>query len=202
MLLNNFFGGNAYSSSANAASGLYNFVVPAHRQGRSRVTKFSWTPGATSHTLTAMRPLATSVFTTADAAASQAVIVLSADPGAGIANAIAANDLLVIRQNDGSFTSHKVSSVSGLSITLTANLSKVLSAGAEVWFYGVIGDTDPALTVAHPTYALPTGSTTSLTGDTNFVISSHDKNQPILLQVDNATNVGTAREVVWVHTLN
>jgi hypothetical protein len=200
MLLQNTFGGNVAAGITATAGTVITVVAPAHRQGRTRVTKVSYTGTGTAHTLTAMRPLSRTTLS-ANAAASQAVINLTGDPGTlfSPANVIAANDYLVIRHDDGTFGVYKVSSVSTLQITLTGNLSVACSAGATVWFLGITTDTDPATGLAHPAWTLGT-TTNSLTGDGDVLVNSHQEDSPILLYSNNATNAGTFIEVIFRHT--
>jgi hypothetical protein len=199
MLLQSYFGQNVVANQTATADTVINAIAPASPNGYTQVSRYRYSPGSADHVVTGMRPIG-KTYIAADAAASQAVIRLLADPGASISptNLIAAGDYLVIKNNDGTFVAVKVSSVSGLSITLTANLSKALSAGNEVWFYGVKTDTDPVTGLAHPKWTLATGDVRTLSGDSNgLLIASHEANQPILMQSDNVTDAGTLLEMVY-----
>lgn len=193
------YGGNGLGSDTQTAGTVINRLVPARVGAFSRITKLVYTAGATAHTVYAMRSLGRTTLS-ADAAASQAVINLTAEPGPS-GNTIAANDYVAIRQDNGAVIVAKVSSVSSLAVTLTANLSVAISAGASVWFFGVAGDTDPKTTLVHPKFTGTASVTTSYSDDAGGVVASHAKDEPILVQSNNATNAGVIEQVSYTHTL-
>lgn len=158
--------------------------------GVAKVAKVLYTAAATAHTLTAMRVLG-STRLSGNANSGQPVIDLAADPGPS-GNSIAANDWLIVRNDDGSLFVAKVSSVSTLAITLTANLSAAITAAkSRVWFFGVAGDTDPKSGEPHPSFALASGGQTVISEAPPFcVASAWFQGEPLLLQVNNATNAG------------
>lgn len=127
------------------AGTVINRVIPPLANRRTRITTIDVVCGSTAHTLSIMRALGRTTLSAA-ALASQAVINLTADPGAVVSpytgvNAIAANDYLVIEKPDGSMHLGIVSSVATLAITLTANVpTGGFNNGADVWFFGIPSD--------------------------------------------------------------
>lgn len=169
----------------------------------TRIDKLAITVSTTQHLLTIMRPLNKTTLSAA-AAASQAVVALTADPGDYPAtmqqadNAIAASDYVVVQLSDGTFFVTTVSSVSSLNITLAANLPIAANSGASFWFYGIITDTNPNDVLAHARFTLPVSGTTVLgNGDGQGWYSSvrgspllplvTGKFEPLILQIDNGT---------------
>lgn len=96
------------------------------------------------------------------AAASQAVINISADPGNYSAlnascrtanNLIAANDWVVYQAADGTYIVDTVASVSTLAITMTTNCpTGGVLAGAPFWWFGIETDTNPNNGLVHPRF--------------------------------------------------
>jgi len=151
----------------------------------AKITSLSYTAGATAHTLTFFKAFGVTKLTAA-ALASQAVIKLAADPGAGTAaGALAANDKLVIEKPDGTLHYAVVQSLSGLDVTLTANVpTGGFAANARVWNYGVSGDGNA------PTLNAPSGATTPYTDTLAGVMGGGMPGAPIIVESDNATNQG------------
>lgn len=180
------------------------------------------TTSTTAHILTVLRPL-NKVTTTAAAAAAQAVINISADPGnyTGIRtadNAIAASDWVAYQCIDGTWVVDLVSSVSSLAITMTNNVpTSGVASGAEFWFFGIETDSNPCDATVHPRYTC-TASSTNVFGSYDAAVGwqgsiqapnsslfsasllhadmKTGKGHPLLLVVDNATAAGTLEEVV------
>lgn len=200
------FGGNGDGGKTQTAGTVIQYLVPPNRNGYTRITTLVYTDTGTAHTLTFLRPLGATTASAA-AAASQAVVNLTADPGVaagygGINNGIAANDFIAIRHSaDGVTRLYKVSSVSTLAITLTANLTVAVAAGDKVWFFGITTDTDGRTGSAHP--ALKGGAAS---GDVTFtdrdagVIASVAKDEPILFNSNNATGAGTLKQIGYCYT--
>lgn len=159
-------------------------TLPAKKRHWTHLLFAKYIAGATAHTLTVMQALGTTTLSAA-AAAGQAVVALTADPGVGTASGvIAANDYVVIEKPDGTFHTGIVSSVSGLNVTLTANVpTGGFAALAPVWFFGVIGD-------GHPQYTLTASVATTLQSTIGSVVSSLRRYQPLILHSGNATNAG------------
>ena len=199
-LIANAFGGNGLGKKSVAFGTKINSLVPARQGAYTRVTTFKYTAAGTAHTVTALRSIGRAKLA-AGAAASQAVVVLDRDPSPA-GNAIAANDYVSYRNDDGTFVFDTVASVSSdkKTITLTTNLVSAISAGADFWLHGVAADTDPKTGSAHPTYPAPASVTTTYTDNVQGVISSNDRDEPILLQSDNITATGSLDAVSYCYT--
>lgn len=194
----NSFGGNGVGGLTAAAGTRIRFLIPPVVRGYTRITKLVYTAGATAHTLTVPRPIGK---TTANgsAAAAQAVINLTADPGP-TGNLIQANDLLAIRETDGVTRLYIVSSVATLAITLTTNLVAGVANLASVWNFGILGDTDPITGRAHPTLRGIVLVTTTYEDREGGVIAGHEVDSPVLVDSDNATNAGVLEQLSWSYT--
>jgi len=192
------FGGNGVGGVTAAAGTRFRFLIPPRLRGYTRVSKLVYTAGATAHTVTACRPIGK---TTASAAstATATVINLNADPGPS-GNALAANDLLAVRETDGVTRLYTVSSVATLSITLTGGLTAGLAAGGSVWNFGVTGDTDPTIGRAHPTWRGVASDTSTYEDREGGVVAGHEADAPILIDSDNATDQGYLDLLSWSYT--
>jgi hypothetical protein len=185
-----------------SANTVIDVVIPPYSGYRTALTYLAYSLGSTAHTITVMRPLGHTTLSTA-AAAAQAVINLTADPGTpassmlaspygeipAAVNAIAANDYLVIKNpTTGIYNLYVVSSVATLAITLTANVpTGGFNIGQDVWFFGVAADTEQALWNLTPTVSVR--NTYSSGGKPLFV--TPDINQPLILHSTNGTAAGT-----------
>lgn len=129
---------------------------------------------ATAQTLTVMQVLGVTT-ASADAAASQKVVNISADPGS-----IAANDYCVIKLTNGHYQVNKVASVSTLAITFTDNLEGAVASGNAIYFMGVVGD-------GHAQYAIAASEETEFSSDVGAFVGKA-KNYPMILSCTNATN--------------
>lgn len=160
-------------------------VPPGPATARACVGTYGYTPAGTAHTMT-MMPAISLVSCSTDAAAAQAVISLTQNPTAFDGTIIAANDFISFQNEDGSYSYGKVSSVSGLNITLTASLSKKVLKNAPVWFHGAPSDhTDRAFTMNASIL------NTFVGGDFRLrACSALAKGEPILVHVDNVTATG------------
>lgn len=193
----------------------------------TRLLYAAYTAGATAHTLTVMRPLGVTTFS-ADADSGQAVVNITADPGAystntgGVPrtanNPIAANDFVVYECADGTFALDTVSSVSTLAITLSNNVpTGGVKSGGKFWFFGIITDTNPADALAHPQYTLAANTVTTLGGTASESVggvvgtiahgplfsslAGYDgKYQPLILHSGNATNAGVLEEAISLYS--
>lgn len=189
------YGGNGRGKKTQAAGTTIEVLVPPHVSGVTHITKIVYTAAGTAHTITVMRPVGR---TTASAAAStgQAVVAFTADP-----NTIAANDWVAIRHStDGVTRQYKVSSVAGLNVTMTANLGATVAAGDKIWVFGVAGDTNPTDGEAHPGLTGTASVTTSYSDSDSGVVSSYAKDDPLLVQSNNATAAGTIEQVSYSYT--
>ena len=211
----------------NAGTVITRLITPMQNMF-TRLLYLVYTAGATAHTLTVMRPLGVTTFT-ADAASGQAVVNIAEDPGAYSTNTggtprtanngIAANDFVVYEAADGTYVLDTVSSVSTLAITLSNNLpTGGVVEGGKFWFFGVIGDTNPADALAHPQFTLAASTVTTLGGSPGEAVGGivgtiphgelwadmdvrHDgKNQPLIIHSGNATNAGVLEQVVAAYS--
>src|SRR5574341_654632 len=203
----------------NAGTVITRLIEPV-KNAFTRLTSFVYTNLATAHTLTVMRPLNKTTLSAA-AAGGQADITITADPGNYPAssrvadNVIAANDFVVLEAADGTFILDTVSVVAGLVITLTNNLpTGGCKSGAVLWFFGVIADTNPADSLAHPQFTLTASVVTRLGSDpgdsiagfigtipnpnTDFTLNG--KYEPIILHSGNATNAGIMEKATAIYS--
>lgn len=194
----NAYGGNGIGRTTATAGTRIRVLVPPDPNGYTRLTKVTYTAQGTAHTLTVARPLGKTTLT-AYAAPGQAVVNLAADPNPS-GNAIAAGDILAIRETDGVTRLYTVSSVSTLAITLTANLTVGAALGATVWSFGALGDTHPLTGRPHDTLDGTASTTTSYEDREGGVFATFTYDDPILLDSDNATAAGTFRQVSYSYT--
>lgn len=195
------YGGNVFGTLTATAGTVINLLIPPRRGAVTRVPQVRYTAGATAHTLTALRSLGRTKASAA-AATGQAVVNVTANPGPS-GNALAANDWVAIRHSaDGITRLYRVSSITALAVTMTVNFAVAVAPGDDVWMMGAAGDTDPRIGAAHPAFALASGATTTLADDTTGVACSHAQDEPVLLQVDNATNAGTLNLATSAYTAN
>ena len=177
------------SQTAAAGTALQRLVPPGLSTARACVAAYAYDCGATAHTMTIM-PSIMSVSVSTDAASGQAVVSLSSNPTAFDGSIIAASDFISFQNEDLSYSFGKVSSIAGLNVTLTANLTKKVLKGAVVWFHGAPGDhTDRQFTMKASTLNTFPG------GDFRVhACAALDKGQPILVNVDNITAAG-----IWTY---
>lgn len=148
-------------------------LIPPERGLFTTLADIWYICGGTAHALTVMRPLG-KTYTTAAAAAAQAVINVARNPGtyshfgtiSTADNALAANDYCVYQTADGQYVVDTVASVSSLAITMTGNVPTAgVLAGAPFWFFGLTTDLNPANNTAHPVFTLTASATTKLGSD-------------------------------------
>jgi hypothetical protein len=188
------------------AGTVINVLVPPRKGCFTVLTSLAYLSAGTQHTVTAFRPLATTILT-ADAAAGQAVVALQREPGNYAANALAdggpvpstadntvtANDWFVFEKPDGTFHLAQANAVlSALALTLTANLpTGGLKAGTRAWFLGAAADVNPRSGRAHTSFAPPVSARTVYQESLAGVLGSFAVYEPILLQSSNGTAAGT-----------
>jgi hypothetical protein len=212
MALPNFFGVKSYGSVTQTAGTVINRLVEPMANAYSLVLRMIYINQANQHVITALRPLGSTTFA-ADAAAGQAVVVLTVDPGVYLPtssfrtanNAIAAGDYVCYQAADGTYVFDTVASGTYAALTLTTNLPTLgVLAGAPFWFFGIKTDLNPNDGVAHPTFtAVPAGSgygVKEFVDETAGIVASIGKNEPILLQSDNLTAAGILNQVVAAYT--
>ena len=181
---------DAYGSKTAAFGTAITRVVSPRAGLRAAVSGFAYTAGTTAHTLTFLTAQSETTIST-EAASGQAVIALTTIPTASDGSLLAANDFVIVQHEDGSWSDYVVSSISGLNVTLTGNLSKKVLKGSRVFFMGVIAD--------HPDrqYTIAASTTLQISGgDVRLRCATANKdNEPILAHSANATVAGT---LVWL----
>jgi hypothetical protein len=193
------------------------YLIQPDRGGKTVLTSLSYTDGGTAHTITLMLPIGRTTAVGANAAG-QAVLNIAADPGnplrglnpnwtGGANDALAANDFIAVREQDGVTRLYKVSSVSTLAITLTTNLSAGTLGGESVWMFGIPTDTNGQTGKAHT--ALLSGSSSAAVtfpaanaGADSAVEGTINADEPILVNSNNATATGTISEMSWCYSVN
>lgn len=189
-------------------------LVEPRKDAFTKLSYLEYTNLTTAHVLTVMRPLGKTTLT-ADAAASQAVINITANPGSYSTlmnpvprtanNLLAASDFVVLQLADGTYVLDTVSSISTLAVTLATSLPTLgAKAGAILWHFGVIADVNPFDAIAHPQFTLPVSSTTvygTRPGDSLAGwIGSYGTNEPLICHSGNATAAGIMERVQAIYT--
>lgn len=179
------------SQTATLDVAMLRLIPPAGDNLRACAGNFAYIAGGTQHTLTAMVTVQTGKFA-ADAVSGQAVISLNKGFTSLDGTIMTANDYVSFLQEDGTYAYGKISSVSGLNVTLSANLAKNVNKGDPVWFHGAPGDhTDRQF------YLLASTLITFNAGDLRVrMATASDKGTPILMHVDNITAAG---KWLWQH---
>lgn len=164
--------------------------------GIARVNKINYTSGSTVHTLQFLRSQGSTTTTAAAAAGDSTITVASTSPitsdFSSATETLAANDWIAIQSTDGTYELAKVSSVSSLTITLTATLAKAVSSGATVYaFYELARAATAAGRPAILFY--PTASTLSSIGcedHASAIVDGVARGAPVMVHSDNATAAG------------
>lgn len=174
--------------------------------GIMKITSLRYVTGATAHTIGVMRPFNFTTFS-ADAAASQAVVNITADPGLYATaanwgygafgntprtanNAIAGSDVVVFQAADGTFILDTVSSVTSLAVTLTTSLpTGGVKSGGILWFFGVIGDSDPNTGDVNPQW-LTTANADETWSDSWGIVTALHQGDPLVFYSPNTSNAG------------
>lgn len=181
---------DTYGSKTASAGTAITRLVPPSAGKLARVSSFIYVCGSTAHTVTVMPSLADTIVTT-DAASGQAVVAFGAIPTAPDGSALAASDWVTLQHEDGSWAEYKVSSVSGLNVTLTANLSQKVKAGSRIFFHGAPAD--------HATRQfLLVASTTLTINDVSCGAGSATRlGEPVIVHSDNATAAGSLQMLAY-----
>jgi hypothetical protein len=179
-------------------------LVPGDRHGYTYLSFVRYTAAGTAHTLTMMRGQSFTTASAAAAAAAVAVVVVD-DLLDGAGNALAAADLVAIELDDGSWHLGIIDTGgwNGTTNTLTLTAGTAIPAGrsvevgARVISYGVAGDS------GHANYTLAAGAsaTTNYPAVANSgpLCKSYSRNEPIIVDSDNATAAGTIEQVSAVY---
>lgn len=206
------FGQKGYGNTTANAGTLINLLLEPMANAATVLTKMYYYIQGANHTVTCLRPLGSTILASA-AAASQAVVNLTADPGVYLPanswrtanNPIAIGDYVAFQYADGTYGFDTVAAVNSLAITLTNNLPTLgLLSGAPFWFFGVKTDTNPNDGRPHPQIVVTqTASGITVREFVNTetgIISSINKNEPILLQSDNLSVAGYLAEATVAYT--
>lgn len=132
--------------------------IPGKPGKRIAVRAFGFKCGATATTVTFMQGLGSGT-TSAAAASGASQITLTAEIGPS-GNSVAANDILAIVQDNGTYLFTKCRSVATLTLDLCTVLSGAAAAGAAVYDLGVAADTGNSpyvLTISTQTTAVLDG---------------------------------------------
>lgn len=185
---------DAYGSKTATAGTEITRTIPPRPLARAKASGFVYTAGANLHTLTFQVTLAKVAMST-DAASGQAVIALTQIPSAPDGSLIAASDWVIVQHEDGVWTEYKVSSVSGLNITLTANLAKKVLKNTVVYFMGAPADH------VDRQYTINASQTLSIYGgDVRVCIATAlNDNEPILANCDNVTAAGKLQWLAYTY---
>jgi hypothetical protein len=202
--------------TATAGTAYTQFIEPLGNPSCQTIANFvQVTVSTTAQTLIAMRPVSAltipnggpraSCFLTAAAAASQAVVNVSQNPGTftgysypGGATPRTANrtvssgDYVAYQYPDGTWEVNTISSISTLAFTLTNNLNTGgLAINAPFWYFGPTTQVNPYDGLVHPVFTLPASTVVNF-GSENFpFMSSLGLNSPLLLYCANATAAST-----------
>src|SRR5262245_19183943 len=184
----NAFGGNGVGNLTAAAGTAIRYLIQPHPQGFTRVTKTVYTAQGTAHTLTFLRPIDRTT-ASAGAALGQPNVSFTGQAGPS-GNLLAANDLVAIREIDGVTRFYVVSSVPGGypgTVVLTSNLVAGVAAGAKIWNFGIVGDTNPSDGAAHPSLRGLASQTTPYEDREAGLFATFAQDDPILFSSNNAT---------------
>ncbi len=185
--------GGAGKKTATAGTRIQ-YVVPGRGNVFTHVLRFRYTVAGTAHTLTLMKGVDRTTISE-DAAASQAVVKVTRALLDGGGNALAANDLVTIKQPNGDWAFATVSSVAdaGLTITLSASLSFAIKKNAAIVNFGVPGDS-----IHTPMQFNSSTSTTKdfpATAIPGSIAVGNAPNEPIIFDSDNGTAAGTLEDI-------
>jgi hypothetical protein len=200
-------GHEEYGKNSVAFGTIIQTLVRPFKGAWTKITRICYSTTGTAHTLTIRKSIGKTTLA-ANAAAAQAVIVLAATPGFTIngtftANrAVAGNDYLVVERVDATcgrttYDLYKVSSVSGLSITLTGNVVGALAKGAQVWLMSLDTDKIPGATNNPTNPKFTTAATAAyanvppIFAEDMGVASTVGQEEPMIIESNNATATGT-----------
>lgn len=191
--MTNLYGVEGRGRHAGTANTTLQMVIPPDQQGVTKLIQMQYVNAANNtQSVTVMLPIGRAKIAQ-NAAASQTVIKLDREPGPS-SNALGANDTLVIRNDDSSVFIGKVSNGIYSQMNLTTSLSANLTAGNDVWFFGLKTDTDPVTGEAHQNFtasALTTITYPPSGCPAAFVSSTHGSDEPIVLDSNNTNSAAS-----------
>lgn len=186
-------GGDGYGKKTAAANTRIQYLVGGVGSLYTNLLNIRVATGVTAHILTVMRGASRTKITT-DLAAAGTSLVIDEALTDGDANAIAANDLVAVQLDNGSWHLSLVTSwtVGTLTLVLTTAIptGRTAKRGARVVNYGVPGDTYHALRQFDLT-ASATNQLPAVAGAVESLCRSAAPGEPLLLDIDNATNAST-----------
>src|SRR5678815_2103840 len=181
----------------------------------THINTVGYTTLGTAHLIGIMRPF-NWTYLTAAVAANGTAIFTKTDPGLystsfyyacpggvpvnGVAdNAIAANDYVAIQLKDGNFHVSTIASgtFGGNNLVLTTALPNITGggaySGAPVYFFGVIGDSNPQTGLVNPQTTIAASQTRDVTWGqaTMGIAAALNPGDPLLFYTPNTTNNGT-----------
>ena len=166
-------------------------IITADIQGkqgkRIAIRAAAFSCGGTATTVYFMQALGSGT-TSADAASGASQIVLTAEIG-NSGNSVAANDILVVVQDNGTYLFSKCRSVATLTMDLCTVLTGAAAAGATVYDLGIQSDE------GHLQYRLATSSQTARALDGGFLYADA-KGYP--MRVHHANDAAAAGSIDYV----
>lgn len=188
---------------------------PQFGEAVTHINTVGYTTLGTAHLIGIMRPF-NWTYLTAAVAANGTAIFPKLDPGVystnykyaipggipvnGVAdNAIAASDYVAIQLVDGSFHVSTIASgtFAGANLVLTTGLPNITgggaAAGAVMYFFGVIGDSNPQTGLVNPQTTIALSQTRDVTWSqaTMGIVAALNPGDPLLFYTPNTTNNGT-----------
>lgn len=164
------------------------------------VSAINYTAQGTGHTLTLMKGASRSFVDGAVVAGASSITVDDVlTDGAG--NVIAANDVIAVKLDNGTWLVTTVSSLSGGNLIIaTADVVPVgrsIPDNARIVAYGVAGD---AFHASHQ-YTAASSTTTNL-GNAASLVKASSNGEPVIFDSNNASAAGTLNYANWGYTQN
>ena len=186
-------GGDGYGKKTAAANTRIQFLVGGVGSLFTHLLNIRIATLATAHVLTVMRGGSRSKVTSDLAAAGTALVVDDALTD-GDGNAIAANDLLAVQLDNGTWHLSLVTSWTAGTLTLVLTTAiptgRTARRGARVVNYGVAGDTWHSLR-QFDLAASSTNQFPAVAGAVESLVRASAPGEPLLIDIDNPTNAST-----------
>lgn len=195
-----------YGTKTATADTVIRQLIRPFKGARTRITGFKYTAAGTAHTATFKSPIGTTTLSAA-AAASQAVITLTAQPTS--ARVIAVNDFVVVERKETASgqsrltwevyalhaaTAPVVNSDGTVTVTLAANVAGAHLAGQRVWLMSLAADVIPGFNAVPPTFRLTASAATELPTNAlaaaGGIAGTWNNYEPMLFESNNATAAG------------
>ena len=181
--------------SATATSGTaIRKIIPGVANSITRINNLIYTSGSTAHTISILRPVATTTADTTTASGGTIINVTSAvtmkAPNSITPELITAGDYLAWVDSTGKFQFDTVFGVASNALTMTATLS--ISAGQTIWIFGELAR------ATHLTFSPPVSATTVMPlaaqGGIPGQLDSNSRagvGDPLIVYSTNVTAAGT-----------